>query len=190
MAIEAISSDASASASAAPPSAGLLKDAPVDALALTMRFLSYAEAMRAGSSCSDLREAYYKNSLIHVATDVVGGKSVAIDLDVGSAKHVNNLIDEGVVASLCSALHVGQFDEPDNEGRGFTSSHFLSGIHGVLQAGTFEKSDNVTSDFIDAVAPYALEISALQHTNEQCQHWSKRIMSEFFPRLRRIAVAV
>ena len=86
MAIEAISSDAPASA--APPSAGLLKDAPVDALALTMRFLSYAEAMRAGSSCSDLREAYYKNSLIHVTTDVVGGKSVAIDLDIGSAKQV------------------------------------------------------------------------------------------------------
>lgn len=86
MAIETISSDASASA--APPSAGLPKDAPVDALALTMRFLSYAEAMRAGSSCSDLREAYYKNSLIHVTTDVVGGKSVAIDLDIGSAKQV------------------------------------------------------------------------------------------------------
>lgn len=93
---------------------------------------------------------------------------------------VNNLIDEGVVASLCSAL--GQFDEPENEGRCFSSSHFLSGIHGVLQAGTFEKSDNVTSDFIGAVARYAPEISALQQsTNEQCRYWSKRIVSEFFP---------
>ena len=94
---------------------------------------------------------------------------------------VNELIDEGAVLSFCGAL--GQFDEPENEGRGFTSSHFLSGIHGVLKAGTFEKNDNVTSDFIGAVAPYVPEISALcQSTNEQCQYWSKRIMSEFFPK--------